>query len=202
MKLLIATTNPGKIREYEILLTGTSAQLLSLSDAGLGDMDVEENGTTIEENARIKAIAYMQASGLLTLADDTGLFVDALDGRPGVYPARYGGPGLTMPQRRARLLGELANVPDEKRTARFACVIALANPADQSVELVRGTCEGHIAQTEDAEGREGFGYDALFIPQGYNIPWSSVSMDEKNRISHRGQAAQQAVLILERLANA
>jgi XTP/dITP diphosphohydrolase len=199
MKLLIATTNPGKIREYEILLDGAPAQLLSLADVGLGDMDVEENGTTIEANARIKAEAYMQASGLLTLADDTGLFVDALDGRPGVYPARYGGPGLTMPQRRAKLLGELANVADEKRTARFACVIALANPADQSVELARGICEGRIAQAEDTEGREGFGYDALFIPQGYDMPWSRVPMDEKNRISHRGQAARRVAAILERL---
>ncbi len=200
MKLLIATTNPGKVREYEILLAGAPVQLLSLNDVGLGDMDVEESGKTLEDNARIKATAYAQASGLLALADDTGLFVDALDGRPGVYPARYGGPGLTMPQRRAKLLGELANAPDEKRTARFVCVIALA--AHNSLELVRGTCEGRIAQADDSEGREGFGYDSLFISQGYDVPWSRVPMDEKNRISHRGQAAQQAVLILERLVNA
>jgi XTP/dITP diphosphohydrolase len=202
MDLLIATTNPGKIREYEILLAGAPVQLLSLSEVGLEDMDVEESGTTLEDNARIKVTAYMQASRLLTLADDTGLFVDALGGVPGVYPARYGGPGLTMPQRRAKLLGELADVPDEKRTAHFACVIALANPADHSLELVRGTCEGRIAQAEDTEGREGFGYDPLFISQGYDVPWSRVSLDEKNRISHRGQAAQQAIRILERLANA
>jgi XTP/dITP diphosphohydrolase len=200
MKLLIATSNPGKVREYEILLAGAPVQLLSLTDIGLGEMEVEESGTTLENNARIKAAAYAQASGLLALADDTGLFVDALDGRPGVYPARYGGPGLTMPQRRAKLLGELANVPDEKRTARFACVIALA--ADNWLEMVRGTCEGRIAQAEDSEGREGFGYDPIFIPQGYDVPWSQVPLDEKNRISHRGQAARQAVLILERLARA
>jgi XTP/dITP diphosphohydrolase len=200
MDLLIATTNPGKIREYEILLVGAPVQLLNLAEVGLGDMDVDESGTTLEDNARIKAEAYMKASSMLTLADDTGLFVDALGGAPGVYPARYGGPGLTMPQRRAKLLDELANVPDEKRTARFVCLIALANPADHSVELVRGTCEGRIAQTEDMEGREGFGYDPLFIAQGYDVPWSRLPMDKKNRISHRGQAARQAALILEGLA--
>jgi len=200
MKLLIATTNPGKVREYEILLAGAPVQLLSLADVGLSDMDVEESGTTLEDNARIKAEAYMKVSNLLTLADDTGLYVDALGGAPGVYPARYGGPGLTMPQRRAKLLGELANVPDDQRTARFVCLIALANPADQSIKLVSGTCEGRIAQADDAEGREGFGYDPIFISQGYDVPWSRVPMDEKNRISHRGQAARQAVQILERLA--
>lgn len=199
MKLLIATTNPGKVHEYEILLTGAPVQLLSLKDVGLGGMDVEESGTTLEDNARIKATAYAQASGVLTLSDDTGLFVDALDGRPGVYPARYGGPGLTMPQRRAKLLGELANVPDEKRTARFVCVIALAK--GDAIEWARGTCEGRIAQADDPEGQEGFGYDSLFISQGYDVPWSRVPIDEKNRISHRGQAARKAVEILERLAN-
>lgn len=198
MDLLIATSNPGKVREYQTLLADAPVNLLGLNDVGLGDMDVEESGDTLEANASIKAQAYAHVSGLLTLADDTGLFVDALDGRPGVYPARYGGPGLTMQQRRQKLLAELGDTPDAQRTARFACVIALA--WDGQIEMVRGTCEGRIAWAEE-EGGEGFGYDSIFIPQGYAISWSHVPLDEKNRISHRGQAARQIVPILQRLLN-
>lgn len=200
MDLLIATTNPGKVREYEILLAGAPLRLLSLKDVGLAEMDVDESGATLEENASIKAKAYARASGLVALADDTGLFVDVLDGAPGVYPARYGGPGLTMPQRRARLLSELAGVPDEQRTARFACVIAVADPRADALQLVRGVCEGRIAQADDPDGREGFGYDAIFISAGYDVPWSRVPEEEKNRISHRGQAARLAIPILIALA--
>ncbi len=198
MNLLIATTNAGKIREYQTLLAELPFTLLSLNDVGLGDMDVEESADTLEANATLKASAYAQASALYALADDTGLFVDALDGRPGVYPARYGGPGLTMPQRRARLLGELGNIPAAQRTARFRCVIALGHPHNETVQTVSGTCEGHIA-LEESEGGEGFGYDALFIPQGYTITWSHVPLDEKNRISHRGQAVHQVIPLLRDL---
>lgn len=199
MKLLIATGNAGKVREYELLLADVPVQLLSLRDVGLGTMDVDENGTTLEENASIKATAYAQASGLVALADDTGLFVDALGGDPGVYPARYGGPDLTMAQRRAKLLNALGDTPTGQRTARFACVIAVAMPESTGVEAVRGVCEGHIALAEE-QGGEGFGYDAIFIPQGYDLAWSRVPIAEKNLISHRGQAAQQVMPILERLA--
>ncbi len=198
MDLLIGTSNPGKLHEFEVLLGELPLKLLTLKDVGLGDMDVEESATTLEENASLKVRAYSQASGLATLADDTGLMVDALGGAPGVYPARYGGPGLTMQQRRQKLLGELVGVPDEQRTARFACVIALADPRNDMLTTVRGVCEGRIAQVED-EGGSGFGYDALFIPQGYDIPWSRVPMEEKNRISHRGRAAQLIVPVLEKL---
>src|SRR5687768_8861385 len=128
MDLLIGTSNKGKLGEFEMMLAGLPLRLLSLSDVGLGDMDVEETATTLEDNARLKAEAYAKASGYLTLADDTGLYVDALDGRPGIYPARYGGPGLRMAQRRQKLLGELNGVADEKRTATFVCIIALAVP--------------------------------------------------------------------------
>jgi XTP/dITP diphosphohydrolase len=200
MQLLIATSNPGKMREYQELLAEVPLTLLSLQEVGLDDMDVEESGTTLEANASLKARAYADASGLAVLADDTGLFVDVLDGRPGVYPARYGGPGLTMAQRRAKLLAELGGMPPEQRTARFACVIALARPASDSLELVRGECEGHIGLVEEA-GTSGFGYDALFIPLGYDIPWSRVPMAEKNRISHRGQAARKAIPLLRDLVD-
>jgi XTP/dITP diphosphohydrolase len=198
MDLLIGTSNTGKLGEYQMLLGSVPLRLLSLKDVGLGHMDVAEDATTLEENARLKVVAYSQASGLVTLADDTGLFVDALGGAPGVYPARYGGPGLTMAQRRQKLLGELNGVPDEWRTAEFQCIIAVADPVNGADYHVKGICPGHIAQ-EEREGGSGFGYDALFIPQGYDLPWSLVPMDEKNRISHRGQAAKLIVPILEKI---
>lgn len=198
MDLLIGTSNAGKLREYEALLKSLSLRLLSLSDVGLADMDVAEDATTLEENALLKVQAYSQASQLPTLADDTGLFVDALGGAPGVYPARYGGPGLTMQQRRQKLLGELAAVPEPQRTARFRCVIALADPRTGAEHTVVGACEGRIALAE-SEGGSGFGYDALFMPTGYTVTWGHVPLEEKNRISHRGQAAQLIVPILQRL---
>ena len=196
MKLLIATGNAGKVEEYRQTLTGLPLELVGLADVGLGDMDVEETGSTLEENAALKARAYAEASGLSVLADDSGLFVDALDGAPGVYSARYGGPGLTMADRRARLLRELDGLPDEQRTARFRCVIAVAHRGE--MHLVEGVCEGKIAVAED-NGGGGFGYDALFIPMGYERNFSHLSPEEKNRISHRGQAVAAVVPLLHRL---
>ncbi|MBI1279081.1 MAG: RdgB/HAM1 family non-canonical purine NTP pyrophosphatase [Anaerolineaceae bacterium] len=200
MDLLIGTSNAGKLGEFQELLIGVDLRLLSLKDVGLGDMDVAEDATTLEENAALKVKAYSQASGLITVADDTGLYVDALDGRPGIYPARYGGPGLTPKDRRQKLLGELQGVPAEKRTARFVCVIAVANPQTAEVTHVRGVCEGHIALAEDESGG-GFGYDPVFIPEGYNATFSSLPLDEKNRVSHRGRAASMMIPILRRMAD-
>ena len=200
MDLLIGTSNAGKLDELQELLGDVAVRLLSLNDVGLGDMDVAEDATTLEENAELKVKAYSQASGLVTLADDTGLYVDALDGRPGIYPARYGGAGLTMQDRRQKLLGELQGVPFEKRTARFACVIAVANPRTGETTHVRGVCEGHIALQEEV-GRGGFGYDPVFIPNGYDVTFSSIPLDEKNRISHRGVAVQMIIPVLRRMAN-
>jgi XTP/dITP diphosphohydrolase len=182
------------------MLAGLPLRLMTLKDVGLGDMEVEENATTLEDNARLKAEAYAEASGYITLADDTGLYVDALGGAPGIYPARYGGPGLTMAQRRQKLLAELAGVADQQRTAAFACVIALAEPG-KSVHLVKGVCKGRIARTE-ANGSGGFGYDPLFIPEGYTQTFSEIGEDEKNRISHRGRAAALIVPILEKIIQA
>src|SRR5689334_14094248 len=199
MDLLIGTSNTGKLGEFQELLVGVELRLLSLKDVGLGDMDVAEDATTLEENAALKVKAYSQASGLITVADDTGLYVDALGGRPGIYPARYGGPGLTPKDRRQKLLGELEGVPAEKRTARFVCVIAVANPQTKEIDSVRGVCEGQIALTEDDSGG-GFGYDPVFIPQGYTSTFSSIPLAEKNRISHRGLAAAMMIPILQRMA--
>ncbi len=200
MDLLIATSNAGKLHEYEVLLAGIPLRLRRLQDVGLDTLAVDENATTVAENALIKAQAYVRASGLLTLADDTGLMVDALGGAPGVYPARYGGEGLTMAQRRQKLLQALAGVPDDQRTARFVCVIVLVDPQTGTTTTATGTCEGRIAQVDD-EGGQGFGYDAVFIPQGYDIPWSRMALADKNRLSHRGQAARQLIPVLERHAH-
>ncbi len=198
MDLLIATSNPGKVHEYQILLGDLPVNLRSLRDVGLAGMDVEENGTTLEENATLKAVAYSQASGLYALADDTGLFIDGLNGEPGIYPARYGGPDLTMEQRRAKVLTGLQAVPDAERTARFRCVIALGHPQGGAIQLVDGVVEGHITRIEDdAEG--GFGYDPIFVPQGYTQTFSALPIDEKNRISHRGIATRHMLEILRDL---
>jgi XTP/dITP diphosphohydrolase len=197
MDLLIGTSNIGKLHEFEVMLMGLPLRLLNLNDVGLGDMDVEESATTLEDNSRLKAETYAKASGYVTLADDTGLYVDALGGVPGIYPARYGGPGLTMAQRRQKLLGELMGVPDEQRTAAFACVIAVAEPG-HDVVFVKGVCKGRIAQAE-SDGAGGFGYDPIFIPDGYTQTFSQIGEDEKNRISHRGRAAQLIVPILDKI---
>jgi XTP/dITP diphosphohydrolase len=199
MDLLIGTSNVGKLNEIREMLAGLPVRYLSLPDVGLAHMEVEENATTLEENARIKAEAYAEASRLTTLADDTGLIVDALNGAPGIYPARYGGPGLTMAQRRQKVLDELVGVPDERRTARFVAVMVVVNPVSKTVFTVKGICEGRIAQ-EEAQGGGGFGYDPMFIPQGYSVPFSLLSPEEKNRISHRGLAMQQIIPILKRMA--
>jgi XTP/dITP diphosphohydrolase len=198
MDLLIATSNPGKREEIRELLGSLPVRLLTLKDVGLDHMDVAEDATTVEGNARLKAAAYVEASRLLTLADDTGLFVEALGGAPGVYPARYGGPGLTMADRRRKLLGELAGVPDERRGARFECVMVLGNPATGETQEVRGICEGRIAQAE-MNGETGFGYDPVFIPNGYDQSFAQLPAEVKNRISHRGHAASQMLPILQKI---
>jgi XTP/dITP diphosphohydrolase len=200
MDLLIGTSNPGKLDEFRALLGDLPVRLLSLLDVGLADLGVEENATTLEANARLKAAAYAQHSGLVTLADDTGLIVDALGGAPGIYPARYGGPDLTMAERRQKVLCELDGVPDERRTARFVAVIVVVNPATTETFAVEGVCEGRIAQQETLGG--GFGYDPVFVPQGYDMPFSLLPTEEKNRISHRGRAATQIIPVLRRLASA
>jgi XTP/dITP diphosphohydrolase len=182
--LLVATQNRGKLREYQRLLTEYT--LLTTVDAGLGDFDVEETGATFAENAILKARAYMQASGLITLADDSGLAVDALDGRPGVYSARYGGPGLDDAGRRAKLLADLRDVPDGRRTARFMCVVAVARPGVDDVLQVEGRVEGRILHAERGSG--GFGYDALFQPDGHAQTFGELPADVKDGLSHRGRA--------------
>lgn len=199
MDLLIATQNRGKLREYRAIVANLDIDVLSLEDVGLGKLDVEETGETFEANAELKAAAYAQASGRLALADDSGLCVDALDGAPGVYSARYAGEGATDADRRAKLLDALKDVPDEQRTAYFMCVIVVFNPEKQTPYVSLGKFTGRIAH-EESDGQYGFGYDPIFIPDGYDVTLADIEPDEKNRISHRALAAQQMRPVLERLA--
>ncbi|HEY4690609.1 MAG TPA: RdgB/HAM1 family non-canonical purine NTP pyrophosphatase [Anaerolineae bacterium] len=185
MRLLVATTNPGKIGEYQALLDGLNLQVVGLRQVEI-DFDVEETGASFEENAPIKARAYADASGLLTLADDSGLCVDALDGAPGIYSARY---GPTEHARIERLLGELQGVPDERRTARFGCVVALAEPG-AAIWTFEGVCEGRIAW--QPSGTNGFGYDPVFLFPEYGQTMAELPAAVKNQVSHRARAMTKA----------
>ena len=170
MTLLIATGNEGKLQQFRALLAALPLKLVGPADVGLQALEVAEDGDTLEANATHKARTWSAASGLPALADDTGLFVDALDGAPGVYPARWGGPGLSMAQRRQRLLEALGELPPEQRGARFRCVIAVA--WGERLELASGDYAGRIAQAE-MPGPAGFGYDSIFIPPAPNAPGRS-----------------------------
>lgn len=194
-KLLIATYNRGKARELASLLGDVPFAITTPPEEGL-DLQVEETGATFEENAVLKARAFARASGLLTLADDSGLEVEALGGEPGVLSSRYAGPGATDEERVQYLLRRLEGVPPEGRRARFRCVIAIARPSGE-VEAFQGQVEGSIALEPRGEG--GFGYDPVFLlPQGRTM--AELSPEEKNRISHRGQAARLAAEALRRMA--
>jgi len=192
MRLLIATHNPGKIREYRHLLAGLQYELVSLDDVGITN-DVAETGETYAANARLKAHAYAQQSGLLTLADDSGLEVDALGGAPAAYSARFAGPGATDADRVRHLLAQLKGVPMAQRTARFRCVIALVWPSGRE-EVVEGVCEGQI--TKGPRGDSGFGYDPVFLVAGDTRTMAELTSAEKNAISHRARAAARARSLL------
>ena len=193
--LLLATTNRHKVDEYRTILSDLPFTLLSLSDIQL-DMDVEETGTTFQENAELKALAYAHASGLLSLADDSGLEIDALGGAPGVYSARFAGPDATYEERFNIILPQLKNIPVEQRTARFCCVISLAEPTGL-LGSVYGAIEGVIADTP--RGENGFGYDPIFLVPELGKTTAELTPEQKNQISHRGRAAQQARKLLEQL---
>lgn len=191
-KLLIATHNPGKIKELSICMEQTPFGLLSLSDAGV-DIDVEEHGRTYAENASLKATTYAEVSGFPTLADDSGLEVDALDGEPGIRSARYAGEDATDSDRVAFLLEKLNDTPHTHWTARFRCVIALARPRG-TVELFSGQCDGLIVNRP--QGTIGFGYDPIFKIPELGKTMAELQLDEKNRVSHRGRAVQSMVATL------
>lgn len=181
MKLLIATHNPGKIREMNEILADFGVECFDLGQAGVTE-DVEETGATFAENAILKAEYYAAATQLLTLADDSGLEVDALNGAPGVYSKRY---GEETPPLYARLMREIQDVPWVERTARFRCVVALANGGGL-IGTAEGVCEGMIAL--EPKGGGGFGYDPVFYLPEWGQTMAELTAEEKHQISHRGRA--------------
>jgi XTP/dITP diphosphohydrolase len=195
IKLLVATNNPGKVREYDALLEGLPLTLTYLVQEGI-DVEVEETGSTFAENARLKAMAYARASDLWTLADDSGLEVDALGGEPGTYSARYAGQGASDEDRYRLLLRKLEGVSWGQRTARFRCVIAVATPQGE-IRTAEGTCEGIIAF--EPKGEHGFGYDPVFYMPEHGQTMAELELEVKNRISHRARAAEGARKILQEL---
>ena len=194
-RLLIATTNAGKIRELHAILENLGIQLVTPADLSL-NLDVHEDGSTYAENAAKKAIAFSNASGLTSLADDSGLEVDALDGAPGLFSARYSPkPGATDKDRRDFLLRNLADKP-RPWTARFRATVAVAGPGG-SVEWAEGVCEGQIIPEERGSG--GFGYDPIFFMPELGRTMAELSEEIKNRLSHRARAVQAALPILKRV---
>jgi len=188
VKLLIATHNRGKVREYQQLLSDLPVEITYLDELGITE-EVEETGQTFQENALQKARSYARLSGLPTWADDSGLEVDALNGEPGVRSARYAGPNASDEDRYRLLLRKLAGVPAPARTARFRCVVAVVWPDGRSF-TTEGRCEGIIGETP--RGENGFGYDPIFILPDQGRSMAELAPEEKNRISHRGRAARLA----------
>jgi XTP/dITP diphosphohydrolase len=188
-QLLIATGNRGKIVEFQSLLASLPLRLRNLAEFPK-IREIEETGTTFSDNAVLKARGYAEQTGLLTLADDSGLEVDALDGAPGVFSARYAGEGATDSQRIERLLEELSQCTGQERHARFVCVIAIADAQGQIAHLSTGRCEGRILHAPRGTG--GFGYDPVFVPQGFSQTFGELSPEIKQRISHRALAMQAA----------
>lgn len=196
-RLLIATNNQGKIKELQELLTGMDVELVMPSQINL-DLDVVEDGNTYAGNATKKAIAFAQAGGLISLADDSGLEVDALNGAPGLYSARYGsssGGKLSDEDRRKYLISKLQNKP-RPWTARFRALIAIAVP-NGDVQLSEGVCEGEVIPEERGSG--GFGYDPIFLLPELGKTMAELTMDEKNRLSHRARAVLKARAVLNAL---
>lgn len=193
-KFVVASKNKGKLKEIEEILRGFPFQVVSMEEEGISD-DIEENGTTFEENALIKAKAVNNMLNEVVMADDSGLEVDFLNGAPGIYSARFAGEGATDEDRNNKLLKLLEGVPFENRTARFVCAIAVAFPGGEHF-TVRGTCEGHIGFKP--EGENGFGYDPLFFMPEYGMTTAQMKSEEKHNISHRGKALR---MMIEELRN-
>ena len=183
-KVIFATGNEGKMKEIREILGDLDIELLSLKDAGI-KADIVEDGKTFEENAEIKAKAICQLTGEIVLADDSGLEIDYLYKEPGIYSARYMGEDTSYRIKNASLIERLEGVPDEQRTARFVCAIAAAFP-DGTMKTVRAAMEGCIGYEE--KGENGFGYDPIFYLPEYGCTSAELSMEEKNKISHRGKA--------------
>jgi XTP/dITP diphosphohydrolase len=186
-ELLVATSNPGKIRELESLLSEFPLRLRGL-DEFPSIQEVEETGNTFADNAALKATGYARQTRLWTLADDSGLEVEALGGAPGVFSARYGGPQASDADRVQLLLDELRQTSDARRSARFTAVVVIADPSARVMNVAEGLCSGHLA--EAPRGSNGFGYDPIFIPDGYQQTFGELSDEVKRSISHRARALE------------
>ena len=185
MKLVLATQNPKKLKEMNEILSHLGVEIVSEAELGVR-IEVEETGETFTDNARLKATAVMQATGLPAVADDSGLMVDALNGEPGVYSARYGGPDcISDSDRIDYLLKKLENVPEGKRTAKFVSVITLVTPDGREI-VARGECPGHILF--ERHGNGGFGYDPVFFAEDAGCTFAELAPEQKNQVSHRARA--------------
>lgn len=184
MKILIATKNIGKVKEFQSMLENLGCEILSLSDIE-GSPDVEETGKTFEENAILKAETISNQLNIPVIADDSGLEIDALEGRPGVYSARYAGIQKSDEDNMNKVLAELQNVPATQRSARFVCALAFARPHKETI-VVKGECEGEILG--EKRGSEGFGYDPIFFVPQLHRSMAELAKEEKNKISHRAVA--------------
>lgn len=198
-KLLLATTNAGKVREIGLLLEGLPYEVIGLQDLPQAPPPVDETGTTFTENAVLKSEYYFAQTRLLSLSDDSGLEVDALDGAPGIYSARFAGAGATDADRVVKLLEALQDVPDAQRTARFVCSIAITGEIKGEVQtqVFEGFAAGLI--TRAPRGTHGFGYDPVFFDPALGRTFAELSRDEKSGRSHRGKALTAAKVVLESL---
>ncbi len=195
MELLFASSNPHKVKEVRAVMRSLGIDVIGLEDVGATGPEPEEDGKTFADNARIKAVYYASATGRWCLADDSGLEVDALDGEPGVHSARWAGAGESRPDRdnanNKKLLEALAGLPGEQRTARFVCTMCLADPEGSVIAETRGTFEGLIG--DEPRGDNGFGYDPLFILPERGCTSAELPPEEKNALSHRGEAVRRMV---------
>ena len=196
-KIVFATGNQGKLREVKKILADLNVDIVSMKEEGI-QIDVDENGTTFAENAQIKATAIGAHTDAIVLADDSGLVIDALNGEPGIYSARYLGEDTSYRIKNQNLIDRLEGVPDERRTARFVCAIAAALP-DGTVLHTEGTIEGIIGYEE--RGENGFGYDPIFCVPKLGKTTAELTDDEKNAISHRGSALEKMKVLLREYIN-
>jgi XTP/dITP diphosphohydrolase len=195
LKLILATNNQGKVKEYRALLKLLPVELVTPREINV-TIEVAETGSTYVENARLKALTLAKVSQLVSLADDSGLEVDALDGEPGVRSSRYAGNGASDEGRIKHLLRKLEGVPLNKRTARFVCVIAIATP-EGKIEICTGECAGQI--TLEPRGDSGFGYDPVFLLPEFGKTMAELPMSLKNQVSHRYHATRQVPEVLRKL---
>jgi XTP/dITP diphosphohydrolase len=195
-ELLIATGNEGKVREFAEMMAGRDVRLLSLSDMPPSP-EIEESGATFVENAILKARGQALAHGMWTLADDSGLEVFGLGGRPGVLSARYGGMGLSDSDRTKLLLDEMKELSELERGARFVCALAIASPDGRTLLVEEGECRGTIAPSPLGMG--GFGYDPIFVPNGFTKTFAELGTEQKEAIGHRGKASRKILSNLDRM---